>query len=104
MSRKQFITRITIRTIALAIILVVMLNFLGAFDAIVSNKLALGQMENSNEAYLFIQLYNNTIRPICCAIATVASIAIVALAATDTYKFLKTINKGETKDENEKTL
>lgn len=104
MSRKRFITKITIRALILTIILIFIVNFLGAADTLIVNELALGQMENSNDAYLLMQLYNNTIKPLCYAIAAIASLVIVVLTATDTYKFLKTINKGETKDENDKTL
>lgn len=100
MSRKQFIKKIATRAIVLTILLVVIVNFLGAFGTIISNELALGQMENSNEMYLLMELYNNTIKPVGYVLIIASSLIIATLTAMDTYKFIKT----KEKNENEKEL
>jgi hypothetical protein len=57
MSAKRFTTKITIKVVLFAIISFIVLIVLG--NPIITNEIALGQMSNSNEWYILMELYNN---------------------------------------------
>ena len=100
MSTKRFITKTATRVIVLTIVFIVIFNLMGVFDTMISNELALGQMENSNEAFAFIQIYNGTIKPIVNLALSLGASAMVISIILDTYKFIKT----KEKNKNEETL
>lgn len=89
MSRKQFITKTATRVIVLTIVFIVIFNLMGVFDTMISNELALGQMENSNEAFAFIQIYNGTIKPLVSLAMSLAASAMVIFTILDIYEFIK---------------
>lgn len=104
MSTKRFIIRTILKIVALIIICSLVFSVSNVFNTIISNELALGQMENSNATYLLMEVYNGSIKPLCATIVTISTLVILCCIGIDIYKFFKTINKGETKNENEETL
>ena len=60
MTTKKFIIKTTIKILIYAIISTIALSLLT--NPIITNELALGQMENSNELYLLMETYNK-VRP-----------------------------------------
>ena len=90
--------RFTIKFISKIIIYVIIsalaLNFILA-DPIISNELALGQMENSNELYLLMEAYNKN-RNIVSIIYGCITVLFAGTTIYDIYKFINTKeNKGE---------
>lgn len=93
MSIKRFIIRTTLRVVVLVIVCLLVFSISNALNTIISNELALGQLENSNENYLLMEVYNGSIKPICAMLVTMLTFVIVCPLGMDIYKLSK--NKGE---------
>ena len=93
MSTKRFIIKTTTKIIIYAIISTIALSLLT--NPIITNDLALGQMQNSNELYLLMETHNKT-RPFISIIYGLITVLFAWTTISDTYKFIKTKkNKGE---------
>lgn len=93
MTTKKFIITTVVNVLIYAIISTVVLSLLT--NHIITNELALGQMQNSNEPYLLMVVYNK-IRPFITIIYGLITALFVGVTICDTYKFIKTkTNKGE---------
>lgn len=93
MATKKFIIKTFVKIIIYAIISTIALSLLTS--PIITNELALGQMENSNELYLLMETYNK-IRPFISVIYGFITVLFAGTIIGDIYKFIKTkINKGE---------
>lgn len=93
MSIKKFVIKVAIKVIVYAIISTIALSLLT--NPIISNELALGQMQNSNELYLLWETYNK-VRPFISIIYGLITALFAGTVIHDTYKFIKTkTNKGE---------
>lgn len=93
MTTKKFIIKTTIKILIYAIISTIALSLLTT--PIITNELALGQMENSNELYLLMETHNK-IKPFITVIYWLITAAFAVTIGCDTYKFIKTKrNKGE---------
>ena len=79
--------------ILITILTIVSIYTNGVLNTITSNELALGQMENSTEAFALIETYNGIIKPLVTLGTGLITTIVVILTALDTYKFFK--NKGE---------
>ena len=100
MTTEKFVKKTIIRIIIAVLIAVFMFGFLNAADAIISNHLALGQMENSDGMFILMEMYENAIQPVALGILTAIIGYNIGAIAYDTYKFIKTKRNGE--NENEK--
>lgn len=93
MTLKKFIIRTSIKILAYAIISTIAISLLT--NPIITNELAMLQMENSNELYLLMDTYNK-VRPFISIIYGLITALFVGTTIYDIYKFIKTkINKGE---------
>ena len=93
MSIKKFVIKVAIKVVVYAIISTIALSLLT--NPIISNELALGQMQNSNELYLLWETYNK-VRPFISIIYGLITALFAGTVIHDTYKFIKTkTNKGE---------
>ena len=93
MTIKKFIIKTTTKIIIYAIISTIALSLLT--NPIITNELALGQMENSNELYLLMDTYNK-IRPFISIIYGLITLLFAGTTICDIYKFIQTKkNKGE---------
>lgn len=93
MTTKKFIIKTVIKIIAYAIISTIALSLLTS--PVITNELALTQMENSNELYILMESYNK-LRPILSIIYGLITCYFVGATIYDIYKFIKTrTNKGE---------
>ena len=99
MTTEKFIKKTIIRIIVVVLVSVFMLSFLNAADAIISNHLALGQMENSDGMFILMEMYENAIQPIALGILIVIIAYNIGVIAYDTYKFIKTKRNGEKENE-----
>ena len=93
MNTKRFIYK-TVLKIAIFVLFSVIASTL-LYGPIITNELALTQMENSNELYMLMESYNG-IRPILSIVYGLIAFLFVGTTIYDIYKFIKTkINKGE---------
>ena len=90
---KKFIIKIATKTMIYVISSTIILSILT--NPIITNELALTQMENSNELYLLMDTYDK-VRPFISIIYGLITALFVGTIIHDIYKFIKTkINKGE---------
>ena len=93
MTLKKFIIRTSIKILTYAIISTIAISLLTS--PVITNELAMLQMENSNELYLLMETYNK-VRPFILIIYGLITALFVGTTIYDIYKFIKTkINKGE---------
>jgi hypothetical protein len=93
MGTKRFIYR----TIIKIMIFVLFSAVASAFwhGPIITNELALTQMESSNELYILLEIYNK-IRPILVIVYGWIAAVFIGSTIYDIYKFIRTkTNKGE---------
>jgi hypothetical protein len=96
MSTKRFIITTIIKIIAFAIISTIAMTLLQS--PIISNDIALGQMENSDALFMLMETYNK-VRPFVEVIYSCITVLFIGTTAYDIYKFIKT--KIKEKNENE---
>ena len=93
MSTKKFIIKTTIKVLIYAIISTIALSLLTS--PVITNELALGQMQNSNELYMLMET-SNKVRPFISIIYGLITALFAGTTVYDTYKFIKNkYNKGE---------
>jgi hypothetical protein len=98
MTTEKFVKKTIVRIVAMILISVFAFSFMNASNAIISNYVALGQMENSDSMFIFMEIYNNAIRPGMVGILTAVIGCGVGAIIYDTYKFIKKRN-GEKENE-----
>ena len=91
MNATRFTMRFIIKIIIFASISIIAL-ILSSANPIITNEMAMGQMENSNELYLAMDMYNN-IKPIISIIYGCIATWFVGTTVYDIYKFIKTETK-----------
>ena len=96
MSTKKFIIKTVVKIIVFAIVSTVAMTLLQT--PIISNEIALGQMENSNQLFLLMESYNK-LRPLLAVIYSCIVLLFISTVGYDTYNFIKTKLKEHTKDE-----
>ena len=93
MSTKKFLIKTTVKIIIYAIISTIALNLLNS--PIISNNIALGQMQNDDSLFVLMDTYNK-VRPFISIIYGFITCVFAGTTIYDTYKFIKTkTNKGE---------
>jgi hypothetical protein len=93
MSTKRFIIKTIAKIIIYAILSMIAFNLLTS--PVITNELALGQMQNSNELYLLMETHNK-VKPFISVIYGFITVLFAGTTIYDTYKFIKTKkNKGE---------
>ena len=93
MKINRFIIRTVLKIIIYAILSTIALSLLTS--PVITNELALTQMENSNELYMLMETYNK-IRPFISIIYGLITCWFASTTIYDIYNFIKTkTNKGE---------
>ena len=90
MNTRKFMLRLVIKIITFAIITTIIFTMLSS--PIITNDIAMGQMENSDELYLIMEAYNKTSH----FISIIYGCVTVFFAGTiihDIYKFIQTKTK-----------
>ena len=90
MRNKRFITKILIRLILFTALMIVVMAMVES--PILTNEVALGQMENSSEAFMLMGMlfsFRNLVKVIVWLIALLFGATIIR----DIYKFIKSIYK-----------
>lgn len=97
--KQEFISKTAIKTIIFVLIMTTILFIAQSVSPIVSNNLALGQMQNSDEAFVIMNTYNKS-RPIFNYTMVGICILFVISIVKDTIKFIKNIKNIENEKEN----
>lgn len=93
MTTKKFIIKTGIKIIVYAILSTIALSLLNS--PVITNEIALTQMEHSNELYMLMDTYNK-VRPFVSIIYGFITVLFAGTTIHDTYNFIKTkTNKGE---------
>ena len=88
---KSFVKKTIRKIIIFTLIMVVVASIGQAFSPVISNELALTQMDNSNEMFMIMNIYNK-VKPIITIAYICVILYFVYTLGRDTYKFAKTIN------------
>ena len=99
MTTEKFVKKTIVKMIVIVLISVFAFSFMNASNAIISNYVALGQMENSDGMFIFMEMYKNAIQPTMLGIVAVVIGYNVGVIIYDTYKFIKTKRNGEKENE-----
>lgn len=92
MKIERFILKTTVRIVTCIVLTIIYFALINS--PILTNELALTQMQNSNELYLITEIYNKA-KPILTVIYSGIVILIGCNTIYDTYNFINTKNKGE---------
>ena len=87
MTTKKFIIKNIIKIFIFIVISTIIMTLIQS--PIITNEIALGQMENSNEMFLIIETYNK-VRPLIEIVYGCIALLFVGKIIYDTYKFIKT--------------
>ena len=89
---KQFVKKI-IRKVALFAFLMIILTAVGqSITPVISNEMALTQMQNSNEMYILMNTHNK-VRPIINLAYVFIVSYFLGTIARDVHKFVKTVSE-----------
>lgn len=92
---KQFIKKMTKKTVVFVVFLIVITAIGQSVGPIVTNDMALTQMQNSNEMYMLMNTYNK-IRPIINLVYVFVVSYFIGNISRDIYKFVKTVSEEDT--------
>jgi hypothetical protein len=98
MSTSKFIKKTAVKIIIFALLVFIVTAVANSIDPIVSNQIAIGQMEHDDFAYILMETYNR-FKPIGGAFVFVVTLLFTGRIASDAYKFYK--NKKEKKENEE---
>lgn len=91
-------TKKMIKKTVIFIVLMVILSAIGqSVSPIVSNSMALTQMQNSNEMYMLMNTYNK-VRPIINLVYVFVVSYFIGNISRDVYKFVKTVSEEGTEN------
>lgn len=94
---KQFTKKMIRKVVLFAFLMVVMTAVGQAIAPLVSNELAMTQMQNSNEMYIFMNAYNK-IRPVFGIVYSGIVVWFLYGIGRDIYKFTKTLSAENTEN------
>lgn len=93
----RFVKKMATRVIIFVFVMIVLSSIAYSFAPVISNEIALGQMENSNDAFVMMNMYN-TVQPISTLVYTIVIIWFTYTFVRDIYKFVKSINTENEKE------
>ena len=96
---KQFVKKMVGRVLIFVFVMIIMTAIGQSISPVISNELAMTQMQNSNEMFVLMNTYNN-VKPIINITYSCVILWFMYSLGRDTYKFAKTINNNEHKKEN----
>ena len=90
MTTKKFIIKIIVKTILFVVFTTIVFTL--ANSPIIANSVAMGQMQNSNDYYILMELYNNT-KHYVSIIYNCITVFFTGTIIYDVYQFIKTKTK-----------
>ena len=88
---KQFVKKTARRTLIFVITMIIVAAIAQAISPVVTNELALTQMQNDNVMFVAMSTYNK-LKPIVDIVYSCVILWFVCTLGRDTYKFVKNIN------------
>jgi hypothetical protein len=89
MSTKKLIFTIALKLVIFISIMAVVFTISNSIGVIINNNIALGQMENNNETFMLMELYNNIVKPITIIVSIFMTLLCSILIGMDVYKLYK---------------
>lgn len=100
MDTKKFVTRTITKVLVFVFCMIVLSSIGQAMSPVISNEMAMTQMENSNELFVAMDTYNR-LKPVWTGAFTLVVVLFVYTIFRDIYKFIKNrINTAENEKEN----
>ena len=96
---KQFIKKTARRTLIFVIVMFIVAAITQSISPVITNQMALTQMETSNELFIAMNTYNK-LKPVVTIIYSCVILWFVCTLGRDTYKFVKNVNNAENEKEN----
>lgn len=93
MTTNRFAKRIIVRIFVYAVVSIIVANIM-LNTPVITNNIAMGQMENSNELYLMMETYNK-VKHFISIIYGFFTTYVVGVTVYDIFKFISKQNKGE---------
>lgn len=90
MNTKRFIARTLVKIISYATITIIMLSLLNS--AVITNDIALGQMQHSDEVYVIMTMYEH-MKHIIYFVYNCITVGFAGTIIYDIYKFIQTKTK-----------
>lgn len=94
---KQFTKKMIRKSVLFIFLMVVVTAIAQSFAPIISNELAMTQMQNSNEMYMLMNTYNR-ILPIINLLYVFIVSYFIGNISRDIYKFVKTVSEEDTEN------
>jgi hypothetical protein len=89
---KQFVKKAVVKTIIFIAIMVIITAFVQAITPVISNDVAMGQLENSDELFVMMEMYNK-MKPLVDIAYILAAGLFMMSIGNDTYKFVTAIQR-----------
>ena len=89
MTTRKFVKRTIILLCVFIIVTFTLSTASYTVSTIISNNLAVNQLQQDDSAFVLMELYNNALKPIIPLIYYVVCVAVLATFATNIYKFYK---------------
>lgn len=93
----HFIKKTTVKVIIFAVLMFIVAAVGQSMSPVISNNMALGQMQNSDEMYILMDTYYK-VRPIVSAAFAGIILLFTGSVARDIFKLVKTINTENEKE------
>ena len=93
MTTSKFVTKLVVLVVVALLLGIVVCGLSNTANTIISNYLAIEQLENDDAGFIFMNVYQNIVRPIGSIIVTAIYFCIIVVVAMNTYNFIKTRKK-----------
>jgi hypothetical protein len=94
---KQFTKKMIKKTVIFIVLMVVLTAIGQSVSPVISNNMALTQMQNSNEMYMLMNTYNK-VRPIINLVYVFIVSYFIGNISRDIYKFVKMVSEEGTEN------
>ena len=89
MTQRKFIVTLAVIMLVFTLVTIIASSVTNVANTIISNHLAVGQLENDDAGYILMELYNNLIRPCGSIILVCVYITLIALMLLNIVKYIK---------------
>ena len=89
---KQFIKKTIVKVFIFSVVMVIISSIVYSMNPVLTNELALSQMQNSNEMYVLMNTYYKS-RPILSFTYCIIIILFMRNIICDVHRFVKNINE-----------
>ena len=94
---KRFIKKTAVKIVIFAIVMILASAIFQSMSPVVTNEMAMTQMENSNEMFVMMESYNK-IKPMFNTAYSLIILLFVYSIIRDSYKFIRNINNDFNKE------